>query len=146
MMEKADEYLQHRLWYHFSWQCGFVHGFDHRHLFCSCRLLFEKQNIVIMMLDAVPQSLAGSFSPLIPLLVNIIVWYGINTLVTRMSSVTLPMAISNVLAMPLHALTSIPGMNLTVPIQYVKLKKMFLLLFSAFTLCYNWKHKNIKKY
>lgn len=46
MMGKADEYLQHRPWYHFSWQCGFVHGFDHRHLlFVS--LTFLKNKILL---------------------------------------------------------------------------------------------------
>jgi cellobiose PTS system EIIC component len=70
---------------------------------------FEKHNVVLRMPDVVPQFLQDSFSSLIPLLANIVIWHGINTIISRTCSVTLPMAISNILSTPLHALTSIPG-------------------------------------
>lgn len=71
---------------------------------------FEKHKIAIRMPDAVPQFLQDSFSTLIPFAFNILLWHGLNTLVKQMFSVTLPIAIANILGMPLHALTSVPGM------------------------------------
>ncbi len=73
---------------------------------------FEKRNIIIKMPDVVPQFLQDSFSSLIPLVANVLIWHGLNTLVVSAFSVTLPMAISNILAMPLGALTSVPGIIL----------------------------------
>lgn len=73
---------------------------------------FEKNHIVIRMPEVVPQFLQDSFSSLIPLVANVLLWHGLNTLVTKMFSVTLPMAITNLLATPLGALTSVPGIIL----------------------------------
>lgn len=73
---------------------------------------FEKHNVVIKMPQVVPQFLQDSFSSMVPLLANVLIWHGINTLVLALFKVTLPMAINTVLAMPLGALTSVPGMIL----------------------------------
>ncbi len=75
---------------------------------------FEKHNIVFKMPDVVPQFLQDSFTSLIPLGVNVLIWHGLNTLVVKVFTVTLPTAIAAILAMPLGALTSIPGMIICV--------------------------------
>jgi len=70
----------------------------------------EKRHIVIKMPDVVPPFLADSFSALIPLLLNILIWHGINSLISSAMGVTLPMAIAGILSIPLKALNSVPGM------------------------------------
>ena len=74
--------------------------------------LFEKHHIVVKMPDTVPQFLQDSFSSLIPLVANVLIWEGLNTFVSKVFTVTLPMAITAILAMPLHVLTSVPGIIL----------------------------------
>lgn len=71
---------------------------------------FEKHNITIKMPDVVPQFLQDSFASLIPLVANIIIWYGLNFLVIKVTQYSLPIAISGILSLPLKALTSLPGM------------------------------------
>lgn len=71
--------------------------------------VFEKYHIVVKMPDSVPQFLQDSFSALIPLTANVLVWEGINTIVTKAFSMTLPIAINTILALPLRGLTSVPG-------------------------------------
>lgn len=70
---------------------------------------FEKYHIVLKMPDMVPQFLQDSFSSLLPLAANILIWHGLNNIIIKFFGVTLPMAITNILAMPLQALTSVPG-------------------------------------
>lgn len=70
---------------------------------------FEKHHIVVKMPDSVPQFLQDSFSSLIPLAANILIWEGINTLVIKAFTVSLPMAINVLLSIPLHVLTGVPG-------------------------------------
>ena len=70
---------------------------------------FEKHHFVVKMPDAVPQFLQDSFTSLIPLTINVLFWHGLNTLVAKAFTVTLPMAISIILSKPLQALTSVPG-------------------------------------
>ena len=70
----------------------------------------EKRHIVIKMPDVVPPFLADSFNVLIPLLLNILIWHGINSLISSAMGVTLPMAIAGILSVPLKALNSVPGM------------------------------------
>lgn len=71
---------------------------------------FQKHKITVRMPDVVPQSLQDSFTSIIPLVVNILLWHGINTLVLKGTSVSIPLAITNILSAPLGALTSVPGM------------------------------------
>lgn len=75
---------------------------------------FQKHNITIKMPDAVPPFLQDTFTTLIPLTVNVLFWYGLNTLVTKVFTVSLPLAISGLLAQPLKALTSVPGMAISI--------------------------------
>jgi PTS system cellobiose-specific IIC component len=75
---------------------------------------FQKHNITIKMPDAVPPFLQDTFTTLIPLTVNVLFWYGLNTLVTKVFTVSLPLAISGLLAQPLKALTSVPGMAILI--------------------------------
>lgn len=70
---------------------------------------FEKHHIIIKMPDVVPQFLQDTFASLIPLVVNLILWQAINMLVVKVFTVTLPVAIGALLAQPLKALTSVPG-------------------------------------
>jgi len=72
--------------------------------------LCHKLNIVVKMPDAVPQFLQDSFSAMIPLAINLLIWHGLNTVISGALSVTLPMAINAVLSFPLMALNSVPGM------------------------------------
>lgn len=70
----------------------------------------EKNKIVIQMGESVPQFLADSFSVLIPMLINVIIWYGLSTLIKNVFGMTLPMAITMLLSSPLAALNTIPGL------------------------------------
>jgi PTS system cellobiose-specific IIC component len=68
-----------------------------------------EKKLVIPMPDIVPQFLADSFTAVIPLLLNVILFHGINTLLLLTADVTLPDAITQLLALPLRGLTSTPG-------------------------------------
>lgn len=70
----------------------------------------ERKNIVIKMPDVVPQFLSDSFSSLIPLIFNIIVWYGISLLASALAGTTLPLLIMGIFSAPLAAINSVPGM------------------------------------
>lgn len=79
----------------------------------------EKKNIAIKMPDAVPQFLTDAFSSMIPLFINVVLWHGINTLLLKFMLQTLPGAISQLLALPLSGLISVPGMFVLVFISLV---------------------------
>jgi len=70
----------------------------------------EKRNIKIKMPDVVPQFLSDSFNALLPFLFNVVLWYCISLLINGTTGITLPDLITSVLAKPLAALTSVPGM------------------------------------
>lgn len=70
----------------------------------------EEKHIVITMPDSIPQFLADSFTTLIPLVFNIVLWQGINIALQVTLGTTLPDAIITVLSGPLSVLTSVPGM------------------------------------
>ncbi len=74
----------------------------------------EKKNIVIKMPDVVPSFLSESFSAMLPLLFNILIWYGIGTALNLLTDgqMTLPLLIMYVLSIPLSALNTVPGMFL----------------------------------
>jgi len=69
----------------------------------------KDKNIIIRMPDVVPQFLADSFSNIIPLLINVIIFHGLNTILQYTVNMTLPLAIMYVLAIPLSFLTSTVG-------------------------------------
>lgn len=68
------------------------------------------RHIVLTMPDSVPQYLSDSFSAVIPLVINIVLWTGLNTLCESFMGAALPGVIMGVLAMPLAGLNSVPGM------------------------------------
>jgi cellobiose PTS system EIIC component len=70
----------------------------------------EKKNIRIRMPEVVPQFLVDTFSALIPLLINVFIWHGINTIISKATGKILPEAITNLLAAPLSTINSVPGM------------------------------------
>jgi PTS system cellobiose-specific IIC component len=72
----------------------------------------EEKNIVIKMPDSVPPFLSESFSAVLPLLFNILVWYGLGTVLSILThgQMTLPLLITYILSVPLSALNSVPGM------------------------------------
>ncbi len=70
----------------------------------------QKHHIAIKMPDAVPQFLQDSFSALIPFVVNVLVWHGLNTICIKILTIPLPYVILAILAKPISTLTSIPGM------------------------------------
>ncbi len=76
----------------------------------------EKHNIVIKMPDVVPPFLADAFSAALPLLFNVIIWYGIGTALSVLTAgqMTLPLLITYVLSIPLSALNSVPGMMVVI--------------------------------
>ena len=76
-----------------------------------------EHHVTIRMPDAVPQALSDSFATLVPLVLNIVLWSGLNTLCETFAGATLPGAIMNVLAAPLSALVSGPGMLVLILIE-----------------------------
>lgn len=66
--------------------------------------------------DAVPEGIANSFNAIIPMGVNIIVWYGISLIISTVSGGTLTLAtlITVALSVPVNFLTSTPGMFLVI--------------------------------
>ena len=77
--------------------------------------LCQKYHIVIKMPDVVPPFLADSFTALIPLLLNIALFYGINVGLQQVNpALTIPTAIMALLSAPLSAVNSVPGMLLVV--------------------------------
>ena len=79
----------------------------------------SERNVTIRMPKAVPQQLSDSFTTLIPLVINIVLWCGLNSLCQALAGANLPGAIMNVLAVPLSALTSGPGIILLIVIEMV---------------------------
>lgn len=71
---------------------------------------FQDKNIVIRMPDVVPQFLADALTSMIPLLANVIIFYGFNLLLVSFMGVTLPLAIAGILSVPFGAITSLGGM------------------------------------
>jgi len=76
----------------------------------------EKKNIVIKMPDVVPSFLSEAFSAMLPLLFNIIIWYGISTILSLLThgQMNLPLLITYILSIPLSAINTIPGMFIAV--------------------------------
>lgn len=76
----------------------------------------EKKNIIIKMPDVVPSFLSESFSAMLPLIFNIIIWYGIGTLLNLLThgQMNLPLLITYVLSIPLSALNTVPGILIAV--------------------------------
>lgn len=74
----------------------------------------ETHNIAIKMPEVVPQFLADSFSSMIPLIINIILWHGLNTLIKSIFTVPLPAAVMGIISIPLSGLVSVPGMFILV--------------------------------
>lgn len=71
-----------------------------------------KKKIFIRMPDVVPQFLQDSFAALVPMLINIIVWYGISAALSALTAgaMNLPLLITYILSIPIAALNSVPGM------------------------------------
>jgi PTS system, lactose/cellobiose family IIC component len=70
----------------------------------------EDKNIVIKMPDVVPAFLANAFSAMIPLFINVILFYGINLLLTSTLGMALPLAITVILSIPFQAVSTLGGM------------------------------------
>lgn len=71
--------------------------------------LCQDKHLTISMPDSVPQFLQDSFTALIPLVINIVLWCGLDTACKSAIGVGIPAAIIGLLSAPLGALTSIPG-------------------------------------
>lgn len=77
--------------------------------------LCQKHHVVIKMPDVVPPFLSDSFTALIPLLINIALFYGINVGLAYINpALTITTAIMAILSAPLSAVNSVPGMLLVV--------------------------------
>lgn len=78
--------------------------------------LCADRHIVIRMPEVVPQFLSDSFSALIPLVLNIVLWCGLNTAVEAACGFNIPGAVMEVLSIPLGVLISGPGMFVLITI------------------------------
>lgn len=67
------------------------------------------KHVAIRMPDVVPQFLSDSFSSLVPLVINIVLFCGLNTLLENTMGANIPAAVMGILSLPLAALTSGPG-------------------------------------
>lgn len=76
----------------------------------------QDKHITLSMPDSVPQFLQDSFAALVPLVINIILWHGLNTICETFMTVTLPAAIMGLLAVPLGALVNGPAIILLIVI------------------------------
>jgi PTS system cellobiose-specific IIC component len=67
-----------------------------------------KKNIVIKMPDVIPAALGAGFSAMLPLLFNVIFWYGLSVIVSLASngSMTIPSLIMTILRYPLAGIDS----------------------------------------
>lgn len=72
--------------------------------------LCQDKKVVITMPDSVPQFLQDSFSSLIPLVICVVLWTGLNTLVINVTVVNIPSIIIGILSIPCQYLMSVPGM------------------------------------
>lgn len=75
----------------------------------SLTRLCRKYKLVVRLPDVVPPSLADSFTAMIPLLVNVIVIYGINVASLGLTGASAPELFIGLLMAPLSAANSIPG-------------------------------------
>ena len=75
-------------------------------------------NWVIKLPDVVPEGIANGFNAIIPMGVNVIVWYGISLIISAVSggALTLATLITTILSVPVNFLTSTPGMFLVLAI------------------------------
>ena len=71
-----------------------------------------KKKIYIKMPEVVPPFLADSFAALVPMLINVIIWYGLSTILSVLTAgaLNLPLLITYILSIPIAALNSVPGM------------------------------------
>lgn len=67
-------------------------------------------NIRIPMPSVCPPSLVNAFAAIVPLVINIVIFQGLNVLLTNTLQMSLPTAIMAVLSIPIQGLTSVPGM------------------------------------
>lgn len=72
--------------------------------------LCKDHNLSIKMPDAVPAFLSDSFSNVIPLIINIVLWASLNTLCTSTLAMPIPGVIAYIFSIPLAGLNSVPGM------------------------------------
>lgn len=70
----------------------------------------KDHNLSIKMPDVVPAFLSDSFSNVIPLIINIVLWTSLNTLCTSIFTIPIPGAIAYIFSIPLAGLNSVPGM------------------------------------
>lgn len=70
----------------------------------------QDHHIALRMPESVPQFLQDSFASAIPLIINILLWRGLDTLCQTYVGAPLPGTIIGLLAAPLAGLNSIPGM------------------------------------
>lgn len=70
----------------------------------------QKHHVSLKMPDAVPQFLSDAFATLVPLVICILLWHGLNALAQMTIGVVLPGAIAGILSIPLTPLMSVPGM------------------------------------
>lgn len=79
----------------------------------------KDKNATIKMPDSIPPYLVDSFANIIPLVINLILWQGLNVLCQIAMGATLPALIMGILGIPLSGLTSVPGMLILLIISQI---------------------------
>ena len=87
------------------------------------------QNIRIPMPDVCPPSLVNAFAAIVPLLINVLIFHGLNVLLS-IAGQNLPNLMMTVLMIPIRGLTSLPGMfiitdNLSVSVLFQNGQPLF---------------------
>lgn len=80
---------------------------------------FQDKNLTLKMGEVIPQFLSDSFASIIPLVANVVLFHGLNTIIEMTAGTTLPMAMMNLLRIPLATLTSTGGIFLLLFITLV---------------------------
>ena len=70
----------------------------------------NRHHMVINMPAVVPQLLQDSFNAVIPMVINLLIWNGLNQLCIMATTQTIPVIVNVLIGLPLASLTSLPGM------------------------------------
>lgn len=74
----------------------------------------QQKNIVIKLPDAVPSAMGDSFTAIIPVLFSVVLFQGANLILNKTLGLDVPTGLMKLLALPLSAIESIPGMLLAI--------------------------------
>lgn len=79
----------------------------------------KKKNIVIKMPDSIPEAIANSFTNLIPLFINILFWYGLDTILINLTGNSLPVTLYGLIEKVMVGIDTLPAVMFTMAIAMV---------------------------